>query len=241
MTRPSRKTDDKLVAAAIAMLPKTGFSGLKMRAVAGKAKVNLGMFHYHFKNKEAFIERVAAELYERFFQTFTLEVETGADSGERLQNAIKNLARFARDNRSLLLALMRDVMDGNQQLVRLLESFIPRHGIVILKLLRECQKQGTISNLPLPVIIPYMIGSMIGPVFLTALLEQVRLRQPYDFLKKFAVPLILSDTSLDKRLTFAFRGIASQVTQELVDKKWEQQVDRFVKDLEREQKRMGQR
>jgi AcrR family transcriptional regulator len=206
-----------------------------MRAVAKKAGVNLGMFHYHFKSKEVFIARVAAELYEQFFRTFTLEAETGRDPKERLQNAIKSLVRFARDNRRMILAMVRDVLDGNQQLVRLLEALIPRHGIILLRLLRECQKQGYISKMPIPVVVTHLFGGMAAPVFMAALLEQIQLRQPYDFLKKFAVPFILSDRVMEQRLDFVFQGMDPRVTRDLEDEKWEKQIDQFIKALEAEQ------
>jgi AcrR family transcriptional regulator len=237
MTRPSQKTDEKLVKAALEMLPTTGYSGLSMRAVAKKAGVNLGMFHYHFKNKEEFIQRVATEFYEEFFKTFTLEIESGKNPEEQLRKAVRTLVVFARKNRKLIVSMMKDVLDGNEQLIRMLETFMPRHGMVLIRLFRECQKQGVIAKAPLPLVMTYFVGAMLGPVIIAAVLERVKLRQPYDFIQKMAVPYILSDKMIDKRLDLVLRGVIPVDIQGRNEKQWEKQMDAFLDNMEAEQKK----
>lgn len=228
MSRPSRNTDQKLIEAAIAMLPETGYSRLSMRAVAKKAGVNLGMFHYHFKNKETFLAQVAEEFYGRFFKTFTLEVAAGKDPEKQLANAILSVVRFARDNRGFMLAMIRDVLDGNQQLVRLLEEFIPKHSAVILRLIQENQKKKNIADMPIPMVITFILGSMAGPIMIAAVLEQLKLRPPYQFFKKVAVPYILSDPIIKKRLSLVMRGLDPRQEKIAVDPAWKKEVDDFV-------------
>ena len=50
MARPSQNVDQRLLEAGLALLPQTGCAGLSVRRLADHAGVNLGMFHYHFKN-----------------------------------------------------------------------------------------------------------------------------------------------------------------------------------------------
>ena len=237
MSRPSKNTDEKLIKAALELLPTTGYSGLSMRTVAKKAGVNLGMFHYHFKNKEAFIQRVTSSFYEEFFRKFTLEIESGKDTEEQLRKAIRTLVFFGRDNRKLVVAMIKDVLDGNRQLVRMLEEFVPRHGIVLVRLLRECQKQGVVAKAPLPLVMTYFMGAMLGPVIMAAVLERVRLRPPYDLGKKTAVPYILSDKVIEKRLDMVLRGIVPMDMQGLDEKQWEKRFEAFLKSMEKDQKK----
>ncbi|MCK5242405.1 TetR/AcrR family transcriptional regulator [bacterium] len=237
MSRPSKNTDEKLIKAALELLPTTGYSGLSMRTVAKKAGVNLGMFHYHFKNKEAFIQRVTSSFYEEFFRKFTLEIESGKDTEEQLRKAIRTLVFFGRDNRKLVVAMIKDVLDGNRQLVRMLEEFVPRHGIVLVRLLRECQKQGVVAKAPLPLVMTYFMGAMLGPVIMAAVLERVRLRPPYDLVKKTAVPYILSDKVIEKRLDMVLRGIVPMDMQGLDEKQWEKRFEAFLKSMEKDQKK----
>jgi AcrR family transcriptional regulator len=53
-------TDQRLVDTALEMAKHSGLSNLKLRDVAQKAGVNLGMFHYHFKTKDQFTRAVLA-------------------------------------------------------------------------------------------------------------------------------------------------------------------------------------
>ncbi len=207
MTRPSRHTDEKLVQAALALLPTTGYTRLSMRAVAAKAGVNLGMFHYHFKNKEEFTRRVANEFYATFFKQFTLEMEAGKNPKEQLRKAVLTAIRFVRDHRRLFFALGRDMLEGDATIVRLLEDLLPRHGVIIVRLIRECKKQGQIADLPLPVIITFILGIVAGPVLLMTVLERAKLHQPLDLIKQIALPFMVTDRIIEQRLDLAFHAM----------------------------------
>src|SRR5437879_1701598 len=112
MARPSRDLDRKLLATARTMLPKTGFSGLSIREVARRAGVNVGMFHYHFRSKEAFRRRVLEEVYEDFLQTFREAAEGPGTPRERLRSVLVAFARFARDNRVFYTLLVRELLNA---------------------------------------------------------------------------------------------------------------------------------
>lgn len=227
MTRPSRHTDEKLVQAALALLPTTGYTRLSMRAVASKAGVNLGMFHYYFKNKEEFTRRVANEFYETFFMKFTLEVEAGKNPKEQLRKAILTAIRFVRDHRCLFFALGRDMLEGDATIVRLLEDLLPRHGVIIVRLISECKKQGLIADLPLPIIITFILGTVLGPVLLTTVLERTKLRQPLNLIKQVALPFMMADRIIEQRLDLVFHALQPGITWQPSGK----EVDRKIEDI----------
>jgi AcrR family transcriptional regulator len=210
MTRPSQNTDQKLIQAALELLPETGYSGLKMRAVAKRARVNLGMFHYYFRSKEEFLERVANEFYDNFYKNFTLEAASGGSSREKLWNAIAAIVAFGKKNRQLVLALAKDVLENEQQLVRLLEKLFPRHGIILIKLIRQCQKEGIIADIPLPMAITFLMGSIFGPIAIMTVLEKVKLKAPYEWLKTIGLPFMLSDNMMEQRMKLAFHALAPE-------------------------------
>ena len=64
MPRPSRNLDRALLAAGRELFPARGCAGLSVREVADAAGVNLGMFHYHFKSREAFLRALLQSVYE---------------------------------------------------------------------------------------------------------------------------------------------------------------------------------
>src|SRR5689334_22980429 len=100
MARPSRSLDRKLLAAARAMPPRTGFSGLSVRDVSRRAGVNVGMFHYHFKTEIACQRRLRQETYEYFFVNFREAADGPGDPRERLRLVLIAFGKFGRDNRA---------------------------------------------------------------------------------------------------------------------------------------------
>jgi AcrR family transcriptional regulator len=56
MARLSRNIDQALLRAGRELFPRVGCGGLSVRALAEHADVNVGMFHYHFKTKDKFLD-----------------------------------------------------------------------------------------------------------------------------------------------------------------------------------------
>ena len=202
MSRPSQNTDQRLVKAARRLLPETGCSGLNLRQVAAKAKVNLGMFHYHFKTKEEFVRRVLQEFYEEFFKDFQLEAEHHATPLENLRAALMTFAAFARDNRRLVFVLLRDAMNGEKVVYDFLRANLHRHIQILFRLIQECQAKGELPPLPPPNVLVTLIASMNMPSIIS---EGVR-RAPISRGKQKIAPIleahVLSDAALAGRLAF---------------------------------------
>ncbi len=207
MTRPSRATDRKLIKAALDLVPQTGFSGLKLRQVAARAGVNLGMFHYHFKTKQEFLRQVMQEFYEAFYLNFTLKTSSGTDPREQLRQAVFTLGLFVRDNRKLMLALGRDLMNNYQPLVHFMEDNFHRHLFILIDLIKQCQKQGLMVKLPIPIVIPFILGSLAGPNMVVAVLEGIRVKPSYAIMKKAIMPMVISDKAMSQRVDLALKAL----------------------------------
>src|SRR5471032_3520100 len=132
MSRPSAHLDRKLVSAARAMLPETGFSGLAVREVARRAGVNAGMFHYHFKTKDVFLRRVLLECYEDFLQSFREAAEAPGTSRARLRRVLISFARFARDNRVMYTLMLRELLNAQPEMYAFARDNFPRHVSVVV-------------------------------------------------------------------------------------------------------------
>jgi len=168
MPRPSRNLDRKLLDAARALLPKSGFSGLNVREVIRKAGVNAGMFHYHFKSRDAFLRRVLEEVYEDFLVTFA--AAAAGPGGSRLRRVLVAVARFARDNRVFYALLIRELLNAQPDLSRFAKANFPRHVSVLAALMKECREDGTVRDLPLPALCMFAMSTMALPaVALTGL------------------------------------------------------------------------
>jgi len=139
MPRPSTNTDARLLKAGRDLLPQTGVSGMNIRQVAKKARVNVGMFHYHFKTKDVFARRVLQEHYEELFASIQTEMSHFETPLEQLRAVIVTFAKFTRDNRQLALSLIRDIATGEPATIDFLRANLHRHVQIILRLVGAAQ------------------------------------------------------------------------------------------------------
>jgi len=201
-------TDQRLVDTALEMVKHTSLSSLKLRDVAKKAGVNLGMFHYHFKTKDQFIRAVLQDTYEKFFSQFSLETAGDGPALERLRSALLTLGRFIGENRRLLLGILQDVLNKNAVVLDFVKNNGPRHGLVIMGLVRECQKEGSLKKMPLPAVMPMLMGACLFPLMMVAALEHLEVKKmrliPFSIIK----PMIVSDKALSARVDLALESLA---------------------------------
>ena len=172
MTRPSRHTEKDLIEAAIKLLPKTGCSHLSLRVVASKAKVNIGMFHYHFKNKDDFLKQVLQEVYERFFSEFKIEADQHKSDFENLRAILFFIAKFVRGNKDLLKSLVKDAINGEKAVIEMFSKNAIRHIGIIFHLVYSCQKAGLLKLLPLLSVLPMLLGGINFSVLLQDFFER---------------------------------------------------------------------
>lgn len=208
MPRPSKNTDKKLVETACEMLRESGVHTLRLRDVAKKAGVNLGMFHYHFKTKEAFTQRVLQEVYEKFFRELSLETSRGGTPLEKLRAALITLGKFALDNRRLILGRVHDVLNKDKTVLDFVITNFPRHVRVIFDLLRQCQKAGTLRKVSFPTMLPMVIGSVIAPALVLAMLEHLDIKR-ISFIPVLLIKRELaSEKSIAARVDLALSALA---------------------------------
>src|SRR5512139_3049244 len=112
MPRPSRHLDRALVAAGRALLPLHGCSGLTIRQVSEAAGVNIGMFHYHFRTREAFLRAVMQSAYEEMFSRLALGIDKEASATANLRASLRVLGRFVQGNRALIARILADALGG---------------------------------------------------------------------------------------------------------------------------------
>ena len=207
MARPSQNTDQRLIEAAGEILKHSGLSGMNLRQVAAKAGVNLGMFHYHFKNKDQFTRKVLQESYERFFKEFSLE--SGKDGGarEQLRGAVLTLVKFVRDHRRMFLGILQDVLRKDKVVLDFLKTNIPRHGLVIVGLARRCQKEGSIRKAPLPSVMSHLLGANMAPILILTLLEHLDIKDIRFLPVKIFGKTLISDKALSARVDFVLESL----------------------------------
>jgi AcrR family transcriptional regulator len=200
--------DRRLIKAAQDMLQHSGLNAMNLRKVAAKADVNLGMFHYHFKSKDKFTRAVLQDTYERFFREFTLETSGKGPALEKLRSALITLGHFIGANRRMLLGILQDVLNKDKVVLDFVRANAPRHGLVIMELVRRCQKEGSIRKMALPSLMPMLIGACLFPLVMVAMLEHLEVKRlgliPFAVVKA----AVASERALEERVDLILGSLA---------------------------------
>ena len=205
--RPSRNLDRALLAAGRALLPQRGCAGLSVREVADAAGVNLGMFHYHFKSREAFLRALLQSMYEEMYSQLSFEADERLGPAEALRAALRFMGRFVRANRPVLARVLGDALCGEPIAVEFLRQNFPRHLGMILKLIEAGQAEGSLRPMAPPQAAGICAGSLAMPIlFGGAVVDSGVLGEPQS---RALTATLLSDAALDQRIDLALAAISN--------------------------------
>ena len=203
--RPSRNLDRALLAAGRELLPTRGCAGLSIREVAEAAGVNLGMFHYHFKSREAFLRALLQSMYEDMFSQLTFQRSDARGPTENLRAALRFLGRFLRANRPILARVMADALCGDPIALEFLRTNLPRHLGVMHALVLLGQAAGELKPMPVPQALGFCAGSLAMPIiFGGAVVASGALPKAGSHALEAA---LLSDEAIDARIELALGAI----------------------------------
>lgn len=208
MPRPSRNVDQLLLKAGHELLPVTGVRALSIRQVTERAGVNLGMFHYHFKTKDAFVRALLESQYNEMFASLEIATHRSMSVVENLRGAVSVLANFGRENRLLLVRLAGDALAGEVIAVEFLRANLPRHLAVIAALLAQGQKLGRFRKMPIPQAIAFLIGGVGAPILLGAALVNRGFAPPP--LARGLEDAVFSEDAIRERIDMALTGLAAK-------------------------------
>ena len=211
--RPSRNLDRALLAAGRELFPSRGCAGLTVREVADAAGVNLGMFHYHFKSREAFLRALLQSVYEDMFSELTLRAQhlaedaRGASTVDVLRAALQFMGRFVRANRPILTRVISDALSNDPIASEFLDRNMPRHLNLMLGVIEAGQKDGSFKALPAPQLLGFCAGSLAMPIlFGGAVLERGEVSAE---VARLIEGTLLTDAALDQRIELALGAISN--------------------------------
>jgi AcrR family transcriptional regulator len=211
--RPSRNLDRALLIAGRELFPARGCAGLTVREVADAAGVNLGMFHYHFKSREAFLRALLQSVYEDLFSQLSARAAQTPAAGKQaraidfLRAALQFMGRFVRANRPLLTRVLVDALGKDPIATEFMDRNMPRHLGLILALVQQAQEEGSVrADIAAPNLMGFCAGSLALPIlFGGAVLE---LGTATDANARLIEGALLSDAALDQRIELALAAIA---------------------------------
>jgi len=211
MARPSRNTDRLFIEAGKSLIPQTGFKGLRIRDVAKKAGVNLGMFNYHFKTRERFIEILLSEVYGEFLNSLEFGAHEGENCRDHLKNALTNIAVFVREHRSLIVPLVEELISGNKGIMKFAKDHMSKHFFVLFDLINECKKKGYIAkDIPTLVAFISLVVPIVVPNVIARLGEKYYLKTLMGIFARPVFGLLLSDKMIQQRVSIGLKGVSEE-------------------------------
>jgi AcrR family transcriptional regulator len=196
-----------LLAAGRELLPELGCGGVSVRALAERAGVAPGMFHYHFGSKEAFLRALLAGVYEDMFATLTQQAALPGAALDRLRAALRALAQFARARRRLLARLWLDAMSGEAVARDFFRDNAPRHIGLLMQLVGQAQAAGALKPMPPLQAFAFLMGTVPMPMIFAAGLVDAGLVPPGG--KAAFDAQVMSDQAVDARIELALAALAA--------------------------------
>jgi AcrR family transcriptional regulator len=207
MARPSRNLDRALLAAGRELFPAYGCAGLTIRQVADAAGVNIGMFHYHFGSREAFLRAMLQQTYETMFAHLQLESGRELEPVAALRSAFRVIGRFARENRRFILRVMADALSGEMVARDFMRDNMPRHLHLIQMLLAEGQKRGAIRAMAPQQALAFCVGAIASPILLGgAIADSGALARATS---RSLAEALLTEKAIDERIDLALAALAA--------------------------------
>lgn len=192
------------MAAGRRLLPSRGCAGLTTREVCEAAGVNPGMFHYHFKTREAFLRALLQSVYEEMYAQLAFEV-SGSDPLLNLRAGLRFIGRFLRGNRAMLARVLADALCGEPLAVEFLQRNAPRHLGVLQMLIGEAAARRQLKPIAPAQALSFCAGALGAPILFGGAIVQgggltrAAARKLHDTL--------LSDAAIDERIDLALEAL----------------------------------
>jgi AcrR family transcriptional regulator len=146
MPRPASDIKARLVHAARARFVGQGVDGASLREIAADARTSIGMVYYHFGTKDDLFFAVVEEVYQRLLADLESAVAPGPAVRERLRRLYRRLAVLSDTEVEVLRLVVGEALVSSTRLDRLLARFMRGHLPLVLGLLEEGVRDGTIDG-----------------------------------------------------------------------------------------------
>jgi AcrR family transcriptional regulator len=164
MARPSQNIDQILLQSGRELLPHCGCCDLSVRALAEHAKVNVGMFHYHFRSKDNFLTILLQSMYEELFVQLQAEAELTGSALQRLRQTMNLLARLLREHGTWIGRVWSDGARGDTVAQAFLQKNGTRHMQLIAGLIIEAKMNNEIADVVPMQAFTFLMGSIAAPM-----------------------------------------------------------------------------
>ena len=208
MPRPSQNIELALLQSGRELYAQRGSARLSVRALTEHAGVNLGMFHYHFKSKDAFLRALLGGIYEEMFAQLSGEGSRAGPPLRRLRDTLMVLARFVRSHTAILGRVMSDAGAGDEVALDFIRTNAPRHLGVLLSLMNEAQTEGVLVPMAPLQRFTFIMGAVGMPLLVAPAVRALGVAPAV--LGEALQAQVLSDEAIAERIDLALRALSTR-------------------------------
>jgi TetR/AcrR family transcriptional regulator len=163
MPRPASDIDSRLVQAARRCFLSRGVDGSSLRDIAAAAGTSIGMIYYHFGTKDDLFFAVVEDVYRRLLADLETALAPGPPVVDRLRALYRRLARLTDGEVEVVRLVLGEALVSSARLDRLVARFLRGHLPLVLGLLREGVRDGTLDGRRPTLLLMMATFALAGP------------------------------------------------------------------------------
>jgi len=166
MARKRSDIRERLVRAARDVFLERGVDAAPLRAIARRARTNIGMVYYYFPTKDDLFMAVVEELYARLLAEIAEIIGRRAPLRERIRGLYRRIGAMTEDEADVAALVAREALSSAERRARVFERFWRGHIPLLVGMLEDGKRAGEVSSgVPTPLLLAVMAGVGIFPQF----------------------------------------------------------------------------
>lgn len=149
-------TRENILAAAHSLFLEQGYHGTSMRQIAREADIAVGGIYNHFPRKEAIFKTILLERHPYYDLIPAIHLAYGETLSELLRDAAHRMVDAIGERKDFLNLMFIELVEfDGEHIPDLFDIFFPQVLVFAQRLL---QKDGSLRNIPIPVIVRAFLG-----------------------------------------------------------------------------------
>ncbi|MCL2144870.1 MAG: TetR/AcrR family transcriptional regulator [Endomicrobia bacterium] len=199
-------TEQKIIDTGIVLAKQYGISGFTVRQLCKKAKVNLGLFHYHFVSRENFENIILTSLYGSFMKDIEMNIPKDTDAVKKFEIARKIFADFILKNAPILGSLLIEVVSGNASKFNFAKDNLSKHAALFYSILEQGKKEKAFKDADTLSLMISAIAPIIVPIAGAEIFKKIISKKDSAKISKF-IDNLSGEKSIKERMELSLKGI----------------------------------
>ncbi|MYL34101.1 forespore capture DNA-binding protein RefZ [Pontibacillus yanchengensis] len=190
----SLNTKQKVMDAARSLFYTKGYNGTSVRDIAAKAKVNVSLISYHFKNKQGLLEYMMIHYFESYIELLesVQQEEKEHSSRELLRRMIEVIIHYKQTNYQFTCFIHRELTLDNVLVREMMVTYLAKEKYLLFGVFKRSLQTLGLKNLQINYYYIQFKGMLMTPFLMPyEMREHVSFDQSHDyFMKQYSNSII---------------------------------------------------